>query len=102
VPFCAFSLFPGSGVVISPADSLFLMWATSTYDPGVYMASSQGAGFLVTFGGVAEREISYDITGGWSAQGAVWAKAVPYGTGLKPLLVAAPGRNKPLRKAFRV
>ena len=96
VPFCAFDLYPQVTVTMQPADAIFVMWATSTYDPAVYMQRSLGPGLLVAFGGATQRAVSYDITKGWQAGGAAWAMPVASGADLAATLILDPGSNHPL------
>src|SRR5271170_2795951 len=41
-PFCAFELYAHGLVTMKPVKAIFVMWATSAYDPGVYMRQSLG------------------------------------------------------------
>jgi hypothetical protein len=93
--FCAFTLYPQVAVTMQPADAIFVMWATSDYDPSVYMQRSLGPGLFVDFGGVSERQVSYDIIGGWRPADAQWAQPVETGTDLASTLMLDPGPNHP-------
>ena len=95
-PICAFTLYPQVTVTMQPADAIVVMWATSTYDPGVYMQQSLGPGFFIDFNGATQRAVSYDMSQGWSASGAAWAKTIPSGTNLAAALILDPGHNQPM------
>lgn len=95
-PFCAFTLYPQVTVTMQPADAIFVMWATSIYDPGVYMQQSLGPGLLVGFNGAPQRAVSYDMNQGWSADGAAWAQTIASGANLATALILDPGHNQPL------
>jgi hypothetical protein len=94
-PFCAFTLYPQVAVTMQPADAIFVMWATSTYDPAVYMQQSLGPGLLVGFGDATTRAVSYDIKLGWQADSAIWAQPVTPGSNLVATLIFDPGPNHP-------
>jgi hypothetical protein len=94
-PFCAFALYPQVAVTMQPADAIFVMWATSTYDPGVYMQQSLGPGLLVGFGDATARAVTYDINLGWQADSAIWAQPVTSGSNLVAALIFDPGPNHP-------
>lgn len=96
-PSCAFTLYPQVAVTMQPADAIFVTWATSEYDPSVYMQQSLGPGLFVAFGGVAERAVSYDIVEGWGPADAEWAEPVETGTDLASILVLDPGPNHPTK-----
>lgn len=96
-PCCGFALYPSISVTLAPLDAIFVMWATSTYDPAVYMAQCLGPGLFVQFAGNAQRSVTYDITQGWGAGGATWATAVPAGANLVQTLIVNPGKNQPRR-----
>jgi hypothetical protein len=95
-PFCAFDLYPQVAVTMRPADAIFVMWATSTYDLAVYMQRSLGRGLLVRFGDSAQRSVSYDIMQGWETGAAAWATPVAAGANLVTTLILDPGSNQPL------
>jgi hypothetical protein len=97
-PFCAFALFPQVAVTMQPVDAIFVMWATSIFDPAVYMQQSLGPGLLVGFGSAAQRAVSYDIAAGWQAGGASWAQLVASGADLAAALLLDPGHNHPVMR----
>jgi len=96
-PFCAFTLYPEGLVTMQPANALFVMWATSAYDPGVFMRQSLGPGLLVHFDDSTPRAVTYDITEAWQAGQAAWAQPIGSGTVLTSILISDPGRNHPDR-----
>jgi hypothetical protein len=96
-PFVAFMAYAGLEVALQPSDAVLLMWATSIYDPGVYMHAALGPGLLVAFDGVAQRAIGFDINMGWDAAGASWASPVTAGADLQTALILGPGPNRPLK-----
>lgn len=96
-PFCAFTLYPQVAVTMQPADAIFVMWATSDYDPAVYMQLCLGPGLFVAFDGVPERAVSYDIVEGWWPANAEWAEPVETGTDLASILILDPGPNHPTK-----
>jgi hypothetical protein len=96
-PFCAFTLYPQVAVTMQPADAIFVMWATSEYDPSVYMQRSLGPGLLIAFDGAPERAVSYDIVEGWGPADADWAYAVETDADLTAILVLDPGPNHPTK-----
>jgi len=83
---------------MQPVDAIFVMWATSIFDPAVYMQQSLGPGLLVGFGSVAQRAVSYDIAAGWQASGASWAQLVASGADLAAALLLDPGHNHPVMR----
>jgi len=95
-PFCAFTLSQ-TAVTMQPADAIFVMWATSNYDPAVYMQQSLGPGLFVKFGDAAQRTVSYDTGKDWQPTDAKWAQSVVSGTDLKTTLILNPRRNQPTR-----
>jgi hypothetical protein len=95
-PFCAFDLFPQGLVTTQPANAIFVMWATVTYDPDVYMQQSLGPGLFVTFEGSTQRAVTYDSGLGWQAGSAAWAIPVPVLADLVRTLILDPGRNHPV------
>jgi hypothetical protein len=95
-PFCAFSLYSRFEVTMQPADAIFVMWATSTYDTAVYMQQSLGPGLLVAFDGTTQRTVAYDITDGWQTDNAGWAVPVASGANLVTTLILDPGHNHPV------
>jgi hypothetical protein len=96
-PFCAFTLYPQVAVTMQPADAIFVMWATSEYDPSVYMQRSLGPGLFIAFDGAPERAVSYDIVEGWGPADADWAYAVETDADLTAILVLDPGPNHPTK-----
>jgi hypothetical protein len=95
--FCAFELYAQGLVTMQPVHAIFVMWATSAYDPGVYMRQSLGPGLFVKFDDVMTRAVTYDISQSWQCSGAAWAQTVASAADLQRTLILDPGSNHPVR-----
>ena len=82
---------------MQPTDAIFVMWATSAYDPGVYMRQSLGPGLFVRFDGASQRAVTYDIAQSWQYGRAAWAQTVAVTADLQRTLILDPGSNHPGR-----
>ena len=96
-PFCAFELYAKGLVTMQPANAIFVMWATSAYDPGVYMQRSLGPGLFVGFDDATQRAVTYDISQSWQWGNTVWARAIALTADLAQTLILDPGPNHPGR-----
>ena len=97
VPYCAFALYPSFTVPITPLQKIFVMFASSTYDLGANMVKALDVGLYVDLTGVAERDVSFDITAGWQTTptGEIWATRIDAGTNLASFMIEPPGSNQP-------
>lgn len=86
-PVCGFPLYPGAMDMIAPAGRILVMFALDQAKVGMAITGAYAAGLLVDFGSDTDRQITFDILAGWSAQGAAWARAVPVDSDLAPLLI---------------
>jgi hypothetical protein len=96
-PFCAFELYAQGLVTMKPVRAIFVMWAPSAYDPGVYMRQSLGPGLFVNFDDAMTRAVTYDITQSWQCSSAAWAQTVAVTADLTQTLILDPGSNHPYR-----
>ncbi|MDJ1159086.1 hypothetical protein QNA08_12650 [Chelatococcus sp. SYSU_G07232] len=94
VPYCAFDLYAMS-VPVAPLRAVFVMFATSVYDPGTYMATSLAQGLYVDFADADAHSVAFDMTTGWSAGSAAWAKVVAPNTSMQGVLIRVPPHNRP-------
>jgi hypothetical protein len=100
-PLCAFPLNGNSLEVVTPLDKIMLMFSTQLIAPGTVIddfygapLSSFGPGVLIDLASANQRTLSYDINTGWSWGGYNWAREVPAGTNLVPLLIEPPAKPR--------
>lgn len=86
-PICAFPLYPSAMDMIAPAGRILVMFALDQAKVGMTITGAYASGLMVDFGAETDRQVSFDILAGWSAQGAAWAKTVVADSDLAPLLI---------------
>lgn len=84
---CAFPLYGTGTDVMAPVEKVLLMFATQQVDTGTVIYKAYSQGILIDLTGTTEREVSYDITQGWSWSGAAWAQKIQVNADLSPLLL---------------
>jgi hypothetical protein len=101
-PFCAFPLHGGNLQAVTPLQKVLLMFASRDVSPGTvigdFYASARVAtaatlytpGILINLSGEPQRQVAFDIDTGWSWGGYIWARTVPAGANLIPLLIESP------------
>jgi hypothetical protein len=96
-PTCAFPLYGNHLQRIVPLPKILLMFSTQPLVPGTVISgtimttlTSFGPAVLVDLGSESDRAVSYDINTGWSWGGFSWARQIPAGTDLVPLLIESP------------
>jgi hypothetical protein len=88
-PVAAFPLYGNGLQVVVPLEQVLLVFSTARFAPGTPVTASPGLGVLVALSGTDERQVSYDINAGWSWGDAPWAREVPAGSDLVPLLIVS-------------
>jgi hypothetical protein len=73
--------------IAAPLDQFLLTFTTQGVAPGTLVEHAMSQSLLVDLSGVLERDVAFEIDAGWSAGGAAWAKTVPAGSALTPVLV---------------
>jgi len=96
-PYCAFPLYGNHLQTLVPLGKILLMFATREVAPGTVVEhfydaarTSFGPGVLIDLTGATQRALTYDINTGWSWGGYTWARTIPPGTDLVPLLIERP------------
>lgn len=85
-PTCAFPLYGGAMVVLTPQDRVLLMFTSNLLPTGSVITTAYSSGLLVDASG-GDRSVSFDINQGWSAGAAAWATTVAPEADLSLLLV---------------
>jgi hypothetical protein len=93
--FCAFPLHGMYQQVLRPSEKILLRFSTQEITPGTVIGgehdqivrTSFGPGILVDLAAGLHRELSYDIDEGWSWGRYSWARQIPAGADLVPLLI---------------
>jgi hypothetical protein len=104
-PFCAFPLYGGNQQAIIPTQKVMLRFSAEAIRPGTVIGgrpagpadgagedrsvTSTSPGVLVDLSDKPDHEVTYDINNGWSWGGYAWARHVPAGADLVPLLIEA-------------
>jgi hypothetical protein len=89
-PIASFPLHGKSLQTIVPVERVLLVFATAPLASGTAVRTSPGLGVLVDLDGAHDRALRFDIDEGWSAGDRPWAREVPPGAELAPLLIIAP------------
>lgn len=96
-PTCAFPLYGDHLQRIVPLPKVLLMFSTQPLAPGTVIdgtttaaRTSVGPSVLVDLASGSDRAVSFDINTGWSWGGFSWARQIPAGTDLVPLLIESP------------
>ncbi|AQR60921.1 hypothetical protein BZG35_04080 [Brevundimonas sp. LM2] len=87
-PICAFPLHGHGMGMLAPTDRIVAVFATDSTPLGSVVETAFGPGLLIDFSGAKARAVSFDIDRGWAAEGAAWARRIPAGSALGPLLIA--------------
>jgi len=94
-PIFAEPLYGLAADIAAPLDQFLLTFSTQGVAPGALIEHAVSQSLLVDLSGVLQRAVVFDINNGWSAGGAAWAKPVPAGADLTPVLV----HERPLKRA---
>lgn len=86
-PLCAFSLYGGYSLVITPQQKVLLMFSSQVEKAGTIVTRSFGPSILVNLTGVQSRDLTYDIYQGWGPTDQTWAEIIPVNSDLQPLLI---------------
>ncbi len=103
LPLCAFPMYGGNLVAITPLEAVLLTFSTLSIAPGTAVTSMNvtakrtslatttlavsTTGVLIDMTGVTQRSISYDINLGWQWGGATWGMGVPASANLREWLI---------------
>lgn len=85
-PICAFPLNGKSTVALQPVSKLLLVFAQEPVNTGTVIERSTSEGLLLTFGGMNDRTVKYDIDKGWDWGGEIWGQPIPSGDITKALI----------------
>jgi len=86
-PLCAFTLHGNQADDIVPIEKVLLFFGTKPVNTGTVIETTVTQGVLLDLTENHSVSVSYDIDGGWSAEGAAWATLVPPSTNMVPLLI---------------
>ena len=88
-PLCAFPLYGQNLDVIAPIEKVLFLFSSRPVNTGTVIEQSYGPAIFVDLTGAPEnrRQVSYDLNGGWSWDGGVWAKQLKPSESMVPLLI---------------
>ncbi|MBO9585858.1 MAG: hypothetical protein J7574_16965 [Flavobacterium sp.] len=87
---CAFSIYNGNTISVSPLNKIFVMFTTKNIQNNTVISKSENQGLLIDFSGSSDnsRTVSYDIRLGWNSNNQPWGTKIPVGTLLNTILVS--------------
>jgi hypothetical protein len=95
-PLLAEPLYGLAENINAPLDRFLLAFSTQGIGEGTPIAHAMSQGLLVDLAGADQRTMAFDINTGWGAGDVTWAKTVPAGADLTPILVhVVPMRSAP-------
>ena len=94
-PMCAFPIYGNHLDVIAPIEKVLLLFSTRPVNTGTVIEQSYGPAIFIDLTGAPDnrRQVSYDLNGGWSWDGGVWAKKIRPSESLVPLLIENQASN---------
>ncbi|GMU03508.1 hypothetical protein KH5H1_76300 [Corallococcus caeni] len=100
-PIAAFPLYGNGLQLLVPVKRVLLMFSTVPIEPGTPLRRSCGPGVLMDFSDAPTREISFDLNTGWDLRGKSWARTIPAGSDLVPLLIVQTGPLRPRQRPVK-
>ncbi|WP_375758376.1 hypothetical protein [Corallococcus exercitus] len=100
-PIAAFPLYGNGLQLLVPVKRVLLMFSTVPLEPGTALRRSCGPGVLMDFSDARTRGLSFDLNTGWDWGGQGWARAVPAGSDLAPLLIVQTAPLMPLHRPVK-
>jgi hypothetical protein len=88
-PVVEFPLYGQRRLNITPREQVLLVFTTLPIPAGTPVTTSPGLAILIDLTGAHEREIGYDINTGWITNHQTWAREVPVGSDIVPLLIVS-------------
>jgi hypothetical protein len=99
---CAFPILgAGSARVITPIVKIALIFSTAQISTATVITRAMSAGAFIDLTGTNSRTVNYDISTGWSADGATWIQNFNAFTNLSNLLIESPS-NSPDRLLSKI